>query len=96
MTLKRICEKHNKPIIKNCSWCGKPMCNDCIKESGSNKYCSECIKKYGFKKDNKKEKRIIRNVDETLTEEQIKEAKERLIKEEKKPRIRNIPDNYYK
>ncbi len=89
---ERLCSEHQQPAVRRCGWCGKSMCGQCIKESKSDKYCSRCAEKVGSSK--RQRARIVRNVDEGFTEEQIKEAKDLITKKEKRPRIRNVPDGW--
>ncbi len=40
------CYRHPKrPAIKNCKYCGRPMCRECEVESGDHRLCAPCKKK---------------------------------------------------
>ena len=39
----RACHRHpNKPASRDCADCGKPICGDCVKESGDPALCPSC------------------------------------------------------
>lgn len=42
----KACYRHpRRPAIKNCQYCGKPICRDCELESGDHRLCAPCKKK---------------------------------------------------
>ncbi|MBD3208956.1 hypothetical protein GF367_00875 [Candidatus Woesearchaeota archaeon] len=86
MSTPRMCEEHGKPSVTRCSWCAKPICETCILEADKHKLCARCASKLA--KDTPVLPRLrrtaegpIRNIDETLTQEQLKAARERYVKQ---------------
>lgn len=39
------CLKHGQVCSTFCSWCSKPICDDCIALAGNKKYCDKCNSK---------------------------------------------------
>ncbi len=59
------CQKHNKEVIGNCTWCGRQMCPKCIKiTDGGKKYCETCAASDVGKMVREKQMRTIKDMDE--------------------------------
>ena len=66
------CIKHGIECMYNCSWCAKPICDDCVAIANGKKYCEKCWAKKQSMTPTVEESRPagprvpIRNVDTTL------------------------------
>ncbi len=46
---EKSCHVHSDRIaVTSCSWCGKPLCNECIVKSKGKELCSECARAIGL------------------------------------------------
>ncbi|MBN1274954.1 hypothetical protein JXA12_01555 [Candidatus Woesearchaeota archaeon] len=93
----RMCAEHGKEAVTHCGWCSRPICEACIEEAHGHRLCGSCAAKLAKDRPlEAKRRRSGRNVDETLTDEQLAKAKEHLAakreQEGRRPRIRNVPD----
>ncbi|MFH1590063.1 MAG: hypothetical protein ABIB43_05850 [archaeon] len=90
------CPVHGLFVETTCSWCGDPICKNCIESSNLRKYCTKCYgkltkgsvanfldkKPWGEKPEGK-----IRNVTPGLSEEEIKKKRQMLEIKEKARKI---------
>lgn len=100
MTGERVCQEHGQNAVSSCNWCSKPICEKCITEAENHKLCSSCAMKLSHEKPLVKRRRAgdVRNIDHSLTDEQIIAARKYLFPEEAKkgPKIKNVPDTWPK
>lgn len=99
MVLPKLCQEHGKEAVSSCSWCSKPVCEMCILEAEEHKLCSSCARKLSSDKPLSSRRKVeeVRNVDASLTPEQIAEARKYLFPKEHKEKtrkIRNVPDEW--
>jgi hypothetical protein len=40
------CFIHQQSVIGLCSWCSKPLCEQCVLAAGGKKYCDKCQQKF--------------------------------------------------
>lgn len=72
------CLKHNQVCTTFCSWCARPICDDCVAYAGGKKYCDKCHSKKmasqpaGSPPTGNAPKEPIKNNDPSLSDEFIK------------------------
>jgi len=93
------CEIHGMAAVTSCNWCGNPICEQCLIITGGKKYCPKCyakLEKSGLPRTITSKKQVewgekpdekVTNKDPNLSEEKIKELRERLKIEEKKKQV---------
>lgn len=94
----RTCHEHGLEAVSSCTWCSRGICETCIEEAQGHKLCPSCALKLSREKPLVKRRRAreVRNVDSSLTDEQVREARKYLFPEESKkgPKVRNVPDEW--
>ena len=87
------CTQHYKILVHKCTWCSQEICEECVNDARGHKLCPTCFVKLSKSgRLRRKDKDRSKNVDPTLTQEQINEGKRIIQKEKPKPRVRNVPD----
>lgn len=75
-----MCEKHGKPKIGLCSWCGRTVCDECVTEAYGKNYCFTCLAKLPLDKleslNSASPVKGVKNIDPTLTHEEAEEKRE--------------------
>lgn len=93
-----MCQEHGHEAVSSCNWCSKAICDTCIQEAEGHKLCQSCALKLSREKPLIKRRHAgeVRNVDHSLTDDQIKEARKYLFPDENKkgPKVRNVPDTW--
>ncbi|MFP4524218.1 MAG: hypothetical protein ACLFO2_02825 [Candidatus Woesearchaeota archaeon] len=79
---QRTCEYHGEASVGLCGWCSRHVCQKCVDEAHGHKLCPGCAEKLSKHKPLTMRRRDsgenVRNVDASLTKEQIEEARKRL------------------
>lgn len=93
------CQEHGKETSTKCQWCARPICDVCVEAANGYRLCESCAQKLA--KDKPLEKRHglrgpVKNVDVSISDERAKAIRKELEqqKEPKRPRIRNVPDEW--
>lgn len=80
---QRTCEYHGEASVGLCGWCSKAICKKCVNEAYGHKLCPRCAERLAKDKPLSERRRAqrgenVKNVDASLTDQQIEEAKKRL------------------